>query len=137
MQLEEYFEFQRPDDIRINGTRVGIESILTEYVCRQRTPEEIAEQFPTVSLEQVYATILYYLANRAQVGGYLHDHLEWVIKVRQEAEEHPSPAAQRLRALRAEIEAYPPEDRDAARSRIVARERAGAAESEQRVEVAP
>lgn len=28
MQLEDYFEFLRPDDIRVKGTRVGIETIL-------------------------------------------------------------------------------------------------------------
>jgi hypothetical protein len=30
MQLEDYFDVQRSDDIRVKGTRVGIESILYE-----------------------------------------------------------------------------------------------------------
>lgn len=39
MQLEEYFNFLTPNDIRLNGTRIGIETILYEYIYRDRTPE--------------------------------------------------------------------------------------------------
>jgi hypothetical protein len=31
MQIEDYFEFISKDEIRLRGTRVGIEAILTEY----------------------------------------------------------------------------------------------------------
>jgi hypothetical protein len=41
MQLEDYFEFLTPEDIRIKGTRVGIEHILYEYIHRNQTPEAI------------------------------------------------------------------------------------------------
>lgn len=53
MKLEDYFEFLAPDDIRIKGTRVGIESVLYEYIYREQTPEDIARRFPTLTLEQV------------------------------------------------------------------------------------
>ncbi|MEH2239315.1 hypothetical protein [Nostoc sp.] len=45
MKLEEYFNALAPDDIRIRlkGTRIGIESILYEYIYRCKTLEEIAE----------------------------------------------------------------------------------------------
>jgi len=62
-----------PDDIRIRGTRIGIESILYEYFHRAQTPEDIASRFHTVTLEQVYATIVYYLHNRDVVNLYLAD----------------------------------------------------------------
>jgi hypothetical protein len=32
MQLEDYFNFLRPDDIRVKGTRVGIETILYDFI---------------------------------------------------------------------------------------------------------
>lgn len=32
MQLEDYFDFQRPDDIRLKGARLGIETIMYEYI---------------------------------------------------------------------------------------------------------
>ncbi|MEH2161460.1 MAG: DUF433 domain-containing protein [Nostoc sp.] len=77
MKLEEYFNALAPDDIRLKGTRIGIESILYEYIYRCKTPEEIAEQFLLVTLEQVYATILYYLHHRSEVDAYLADWLEF------------------------------------------------------------
>ena len=59
MQLKDYFNVLAPDDIRLKGTRIRIESILYEYIYRCKTREEIAEQFHTVTLEQ---------AQKAQMG---------------------------------------------------------------------
>ena len=105
MQLEDYFDFQRPDDIRVKGTRVGIESILYEYIYRSRTPEEIVHCFSTVDLEQVYATILYYLHNKEAVSKYIADWLEWSHQQLKAQQLNPSPSAIRLRKLRKEREA--------------------------------
>lgn len=105
MQLEDYFDFQRSDDIRLKGTRVGIESILYEYIHRRRTAEEIERQFHTVTLEQVYATILYYLHNREAVTKYLEDWLEWGDRMRKEQEQNPTPGMLRLRELKARLKA--------------------------------
>jgi uncharacterized protein (DUF433 family) len=69
MQLEDYFDFLASDDIRIKGSRIGIESVLYEYIHREQSPEAIATRFPTLTLEQVYATILYYLHNREKNRG--------------------------------------------------------------------
>lgn len=124
MQLEDYFDFLAPDDIRIKGHRIGIETVLYDYVHRVRTPEEIQRAYPSLSLEEVYATILYYLHNKEEIGAYLADYLDYCHRVRKEAAENPSPAAQRLLALREEINSYPPEEREAARQRIIAREKA-------------
>ena len=77
MQLEDYFDFLAEDDIRLKGTRVGIETVLYNFIHRQRTPEEIAATYPTITLEQVYATILYYLHNKEAVTRYLTDWIEW------------------------------------------------------------
>lgn len=77
MLLEDYFDFQRPDDIRLKGTRIGIETILYDFIHRARTPEEIAQTYPSLNLEQVYATILYYLHNKEAVTKYVADWLDW------------------------------------------------------------
>lgn len=76
MQLEDYFDFLTPEDIRIRGTRAGIETVLYEHVHRGQTPEQIAERFDALTLEQVYATILYYLRNQERVSTYLAAWLE-------------------------------------------------------------
>jgi uncharacterized protein (DUF433 family) len=100
MQLEDYFDFLASDDIRIKGHRIGIESILYEYIHRARSAEEIAERFPTLTLEQIYATILYYLQNRENVHAYLTDWLNWSSKMRDEQKRNPPPIAARLRELK-------------------------------------
>ena len=105
MQLEDYFDFQAPNDIRIKGHRIGIENVLYQYIHRAQTPEEITVRFPSLTLEEVYATILYYLHNKEQVDKYIADWLEFGRRAREEQERHPSPAILRLRKIKAELKA--------------------------------
>ena len=102
MQIEDYFNFLAEDDIRIKGTRIGIETVLDEYIHNGRAAEAIADRYHTVTLEQVYATILYYLQNREKVGAYLEDYLEFCRKSREEYEKNPPPGVIRLRKILAE-----------------------------------
>lgn len=102
MELEEYFDFLGPDDIRIKGTRVGIETVLYDFIHRRRSPEEIAASYPTVTLEQVYATVLYYMRNRKRVERYLETWLEWGKRMREQQDRTPPPVVVRLRAVKAE-----------------------------------
>ena len=48
MQLEDYFDFLAPDDIRLKGHRIGIESVLYAYIHQHKTPEEIAQYYTTL-----------------------------------------------------------------------------------------
>ncbi len=50
MLLEDYFHFLAPNDIRLKGTRVGIETILYDFIYRSRSPEQIANTYPTITL---------------------------------------------------------------------------------------
>ncbi len=105
MQLEDYFNFLAPDDIRIKGSRIGIETILYEYIYRSRTPEEIAQTYISLNLEQVYATILYYLHNKEAVNKYIADWLEWGHQQRKAQALNPPPGIVRLRKIKQEKEA--------------------------------
>jgi uncharacterized protein (DUF433 family) len=100
--LDDYFDFLRDDDIRVKGHRIGIETILLEYLHRQRAPEQIQAMFPTLRLEDVYATILYYLANKEKVEAYLTDYIEYTRQARREQELHPHSGIVRLRKIKAE-----------------------------------
>ena len=102
--LEDNFAFLAEDDIRIKGTRVGIETILYEYIHNSKTPEVIVDRYYTLTLEQVYATILYYLQNQEEVGAYLDDYLKYCQTAREEYEKNPPPGVVRLRELIAEKE---------------------------------
>ncbi|KAM3098453.1 DUF433 domain-containing protein [Phormidesmis sp. 146-35] len=102
VELEHYFDFVCADDIRLKGTRMGIETILYAYIHQQRTAEEIAQIYPQITLEQIYATILYYLHNQAQVTQYLADWLDYCTQVEREQDENPLAIVVRLKQIKAE-----------------------------------
>ena len=102
--LEDNFAFLAEDDIRVKGTRVGIETILYEYIHDNKTPIVIADHYYSLTLEQVYATILYYLQNQEKVGAYLDDYLKYCQTAREEYEKDLPPGVVRLRELIAEKE---------------------------------
>jgi uncharacterized protein (DUF433 family) len=99
MQLEDYFDFLAPNDIRIKGSRIGIETVLYDYIHRGRSPEAIDERYWSINLEQVYATILYYLHNKDEVHQYMTEWIEFGRKMREEQEKNPDPVILRIRAL--------------------------------------
>ena len=71
------FYFQDPDGIRFPDHRIWIEHVLYQYIYNSRTAEVIQkEDFPSLSLEQVYAAILYYLHNKEAMTQYVVDWLE-------------------------------------------------------------
>ncbi len=105
MLLEEYFDFLAPDDIRLKGTRIGIEHILYQYIHRAQSPEAIADRYRTVTLEQIYATILYYLHNQETVSAYLADWLEWSHQMREQQRKNPPQFIEKLRQLKAKKDA--------------------------------
>ena len=104
--LEDNFMFLAENDIRLKGTRVGIETILYEYIHNSKLPEVIADRYYySLTVEQVYATILYYLQNQEEVGTYLDDYLKFCQTAREEYQKDPPPGVVRLRELIAEKEA--------------------------------
>src|ERR1035441_8696762 len=56
--------------IRVRGTRVTMETILTAFD-EGATAEEIAQQYPSISLADVYQVIGYYLRHSSELEPYL------------------------------------------------------------------
>ena len=96
MQLEDYFDFLGPDDIRIKGTRIGIETVLDDYL-GGISPEEIAARYRTLTLEQVYATVTYYLHNQEEVIDYLQRWRAYTEAAWQEQQRNPPDFVRELR----------------------------------------
>lgn len=101
MQLEDYFEFLDPDDIRIKGHRIGIDNVI-DYYLQGYSPEQILEELPSLNLEKIYATLTYYLHNRVEIDAYMLRLAKWREQRYQESLANPSPLAKRLRALKAQ-----------------------------------
>ncbi len=68
---QEYVE-KRNGGYYVMGSRVSLESVIYPFL-DGASPETIVEEFPTLSLEQVYGTITFYLAHRAKIEAYLSE----------------------------------------------------------------
>jgi uncharacterized protein (DUF433 family) len=84
---------------RIGRTRVSLDSVVIAYQ-QGHTPETIRQQYPSLTLEEVYGAITYYLANRDDVERYLARQQQLWDELRQRADQQPSPVVERLRKLR-------------------------------------
>ena len=87
--------------VRVGGTRVTLESVLGAFQ-QGATAEEIVQQYPTLDLADVYATLGFCLRHREEVEGYLKESREQAAAVRRENERrHPAPGIrERLLARR-------------------------------------
>jgi len=66
---KEYVE-ERNGGLYGAGTRVSLDSVV--YCFRQgQSPETIQDEFPSLTLTQVYGMVTYYLENQADVDAYL------------------------------------------------------------------
>jgi uncharacterized protein (DUF433 family) len=76
--------------MRVSGTRVLLDLIVEAYR-RGETPEHIVQMYTTLTLEQVYLAIGYYLRHRETVDDYIRRMDEEAEGLRREWEaEHPS-----------------------------------------------
>ena len=99
VQLEDYFEFdERSGAIRIKGHRVWLEHVVERFK-QGYGPERIHAELDTLSLEEIYAAILYYLHNQDAVEKYLADLDAFVAEQVRKQEENPPPVVLRMRAL--------------------------------------
>lgn len=56
--------------LRVANTRVSLDIVVNCFLAGQ-SPEEIAEQYPTLELADLYAVLAYYLRHTAVVDEYL------------------------------------------------------------------
>jgi len=74
---------------RIIGTRVSLDSIVYDYLSGL-SPESIADNFDSLSLEQVYGAITFYLSHRGEVDRHLMSNRAKFDALRKKAREsHP------------------------------------------------
>lgn len=84
--------------VRVGRTRVTRDTIVTAFN-EGATAEEIAQQYPTLQLADVYAVISYYLRRRSEVGAYLHRRQQQADCIREENESRFDPHGVRDRLL--------------------------------------
>jgi len=104
MSHNNYVEEQE-NGYQIRGTRVSLDSVVYRFL-EGLSPETIqSDCFPTLTLEQVYGAISYYLANRVQVDGYLQQADKDYENFRQRVRAEYPEAHRRLDAILADAQA--------------------------------
>ena len=83
---------------RIGSTRVMLDSVVAGFH-QGHSPETIRQQYPALTLEEVYGSIAYYLAHTEEVEAYLKRQDALWEQARRRSEQTASPVAERLRAL--------------------------------------
>jgi uncharacterized protein (DUF433 family) len=84
--------------MRVGGTRVTLDTILAAF-SKGATAEEIAQQYPSVSLADVYQVIAYSLRHTPEVEAYLTRRREENREVRKANESRWPPDGIRARLL--------------------------------------
>jgi uncharacterized protein (DUF433 family) len=88
-----------PEGWRVAESRISLDSVVYAY-WEGKSPEAIAEEFPTLSVEQVYGAIAFYLRNRQEIDEYLSQQdAKWQIVASQSNAQH-GPLLDRLRKSR-------------------------------------
>jgi uncharacterized protein (DUF433 family) len=61
----------------IAGHRIRVMDIVALHEHRKMSPSEVAEQYPSITLADVYAALVYYLDHRAEIEADLEDARRW------------------------------------------------------------
>ncbi len=84
--------------IRVSNTRVTLDTLITAFK-DGATAEEIAQQYPTVPLADVYYVIGYYLHKRDEVEEYLEKRKQQADELQKQMEARFNPVGIRERLL--------------------------------------
>ncbi len=89
---------------RVAGTRVSLDSVVYAY-WRGESPEGIVDSFPTLTLEQVYGAIAFYLGHQAEIDSYIEEGDAEFEKLRQQARQANPLLYKKLEEARREMHA--------------------------------
>jgi len=67
--------------LRVGGTRVPLETVVSAFDAGA-TPEEIAQDFPVLKLDDIYSVLTYYLRHSQEVAEYLRQRQDLAQEVR-------------------------------------------------------
>lgn len=84
--------------VHVGSTRVSLDIVVAAFT-EGATAEEIAQQYPSLHLADVYSVIAYYLRRQAEVEAYLRERQQRASEARQVNEARCDPVGVRDRLL--------------------------------------
>jgi uncharacterized protein (DUF433 family) len=88
---------------RVGDTRVSLDSVAIAFD-QGHSAETIQQQYPALSLEEVYGTIAFYLANQEEIREYLKKQDQIWEEERRKNRTAPNPVMERLRAQKKNVD---------------------------------
>jgi uncharacterized protein (DUF433 family) len=85
---------------RVGNTHVMLDSVVAAFT-QGHSPETIRQQYPALTLQQVYSAIAEYLGNREEFDAYLQRQDQIWLQARHDAEKQKSAVVERLRNAQA------------------------------------
>jgi len=98
-ELEGYVRIDGSGAMRVGKSRVLLDSVVAAFE-QGHSPETICQQYPSLSLEDVYGAITYYLAHVDEVNDYLRAQDAVWEEWREKGEQRGSPVVKRLRSMK-------------------------------------
>ncbi len=99
--MREYVE-EKEGSYRVTGSRVSLESVILPFL-DGASAETLVDEFPTLSLEQVYGAITFYLAHRGELDAYLRQTEVLWEQARKDRPPIPTALRERLERARRQI----------------------------------
>ena len=94
---EGYVRLDEHGVMRVGKTRVMLDSVVVAFQ-QGHSSETIQQQYPALTLEEVYGAIAYYLANQDEIDRYLKRQSEIWNDLRAKSGQESNPVVQRLRS---------------------------------------
>jgi uncharacterized protein (DUF433 family) len=82
----------------IEGTTMKVIELVRVWQTTGQSPEQLREEFPHLTMEQVYAALSYYHGHQAELDADMERREELADRLREELGQHP--AAERIREAR-------------------------------------
>jgi uncharacterized protein (DUF433 family) len=98
-QEKAYVRVDEKGVYRVGSTRVMLDSVVAGFL-QGHSPETIRQQYPALTLEEVYGSLAYYLGHAAEIDDYLRRQDALWEQWQARTEQQPSQVVERLRALR-------------------------------------
>ncbi|NOZ70421.1 MAG: DUF433 domain-containing protein [Chloroflexi bacterium] len=84
--------------IRVGGTRITLDTIVYAFL-EGATAEELVQQYPSLSLSDIYSVIGYYLSRKEEVDSYLQQREQVRKRIEQQNEKRFAPTGIRAKLL--------------------------------------
>jgi uncharacterized protein (DUF433 family) len=88
--LDGHIEVDEAGVARVAGTRLKVIHLVMDKMAHGSTPEQMRQQFPPLTLSQIYAALTYYYDHKTELDAQIQEGLREAEALRAQARDQPS-----------------------------------------------